>query len=236
MRVLALLILLQAAQDPEAEARKPQRRASVAVKELPYGQAASKIFGAYELTARVATFLEDTGIATLSLELKDASFWEAADRFCTATRLQHTLIDLPGEATPSLSFQNYGMILAWDTIGDVRVFCRSVDVDKQGRDFSMSLWIAAPFWAVPKKVRIEKVTIDGRPLPESDAGAAWADPKEGPPRKQGCITLAAPWRSAALPAKEARSVKVEGALRIASGDRELSLPFSIPEVEIRKPR
>jgi hypothetical protein len=234
--LFALALVLPAAQDPEAEFRKPARKATLSVKNLSLQQAAETIFRSYDLPTRIDTIGEDTGIALLNLELRDAPFWEAVDRICAATGLRHNLIGVLGNQNPTLSFQNHGLMLAWDTLGDVRVFGRSTGGGRERKDFSIELWIAAPFWAVPKRAGFEKVTIDGRPLAEREAGAPWAVPKDGPPRKPGCITISASWHSAPTPAREARTVKVDGTLRVVVGEKELSLPFSLAEVDIHAAR
>lgn len=208
----------------------PAKRATLTVASMTLEDAAAAAFVPFGVTARVRERLGlDLGITAVSFELKDAGFWGAVDRLCESARVMHTAMGIAGPQTIELAFQGHPWPVAWDTLGDVRIFGMILG-GRNPDSLAPRFWIACPPWAVPKSARIEQLKIAGWP------GDGVLGPQTGPadpiPRAAGRLTVA-PMTADLEPVarqvlQDTPSVEAAGVLRLVPGDEKAPEAILVP--------
>ncbi|MBI3856428.1 MAG: hypothetical protein HY293_12140 [Planctomycetes bacterium] len=220
--------------------RKAGRVRSAEIKNATLERAAAEVFGGFGVRTRFEPFGLDLGITAVTLQFKDAGFWEAVDLFCAAAVVR---FEPEFGLADQLSELTFSRPLPWpvhfDTLGDVRVYAGLI-VMAGGRanhgDLTARLRVAFAPWAVPKKARIEEVRIAGQALEEN--AVFGNDPKGGRvlTREAEKLTIAGLWWGGDCAKRDlmkgAATVAVQGTLVILREAGEERLPFEIPGLSV----
>src|SRR5581483_7636415 len=130
--------------------QKPSRLVTVDLHQASLSDSLRDIFRPFGMDAKVAVERHDLGITAVDLTLNQASFWRSYDAFCRAAGLEGVLRSGCNELSFAVTDRH---LIACDTLGEVRVFARSV-MDIAG-NISVRVSVAFPPWAVPKNAWIE---------------------------------------------------------------------------------
>jgi hypothetical protein len=224
--------------------RAAGRVRSVDLKNATLDQAAKVVFRGFGVNYRIDQADGDLAITAVTLEFKDAGFWEAVDQFCRAASLRHQSEVQIGPRCSSLTFTRP---LPWprhfDTVGDARVFAGVVVMGGGGAnhgDLSARLSVAFAPWAVPKRARIEGLRIAGQAVAEHEIYRDLRKREVELPRMGLMLTVGDLWRGGDCVKREslkgAPMVTVEGTLVLTQdgprGSAELRAPFSIPGLAV----
>lgn len=222
--------------------RAAGRVRTVDLKHLPREEALRKLFDGYGLQSRIDLQFPAPDSGLVTLQLKDAGFWEVVDQFCAAANVRYEPKSWICAESTALTFTRP---LPWPvyfaTLGDVRIYATLVVLagggDKHG-DITARLSAVFPPWVLPKLARIEEVTIAGQ-LVEEDECYRKARMYEGAlPVQKDKLTAIDLWhggdsvRRASL--KSSPTVSVEATIVVPSTGsnvpNERRIPFSIPRL------
>jgi len=218
----------------EAEERKPRRLRSAALKDVPLEDAAKDVFGKFGASVKVDPFGINVQNA-VTLELKDAGFWEAVDQFCQAANVRVEPQMMLGTRCSALPISRpLPWPVTFDTIGDVRVIAKLTVMGGAGDnhgDVTAHLGAAFAPWAVPRRARIEGVKLAGQAVEEHPLHREFRANEPDLPAKPELLTLAELWRGGDCVKRAkldgVRTVSVEGTLVVTRDGVEWKLPFTV---------
>lgn len=224
--------------------RKAGRLRSADFKNLTIEQAAAEVLGGFDVRFKVDPLGLDLETAAVTLQFKDADFWEAVDLFCRAAVVR---VDVPFVLSGDCIELKISRPLPWPvhfaTVGDVRVYANLVVMGAVGEnnfgDLSPKLTVVFAPWAAPKRARIEEVKVAGQSLENSGFYRRLGADGQDLPRKAGLLTGAEMWYGGCAKReslKGAKTLTVEGTLVLVRDDgREERIPFSIPNMAVPPP-
>jgi hypothetical protein len=231
--------------------QEPGKRVTIALQGADLEDGLRRIFEAFGLKVAVQR-AEPPVDRTITLNLKNASLWEALDAVVAATGFhgQNILIGRAGEKARELYFAGpYVPKPGFDactTLGDFRLagIPTRITVPSGGVSVGAMLILTCTSWSTPKKAKIVDVRIAGRKMLSQEDVTGYPFDLSIYPRTNECIKLLDRWDSdSGVPSTtigNAAVIKVEGTLLLTCSspgrDEEVRVPFTIADMPVPGPR
>lgn len=225
----------------------PSKVVTLNLEKATLDDALRRLFTPFGFSASLERVEKESVPTAISCNLQNASLWEAMDAFSKEAQLEAFGVGELFHAVPSCQELSFvppaGGSLGWDTIGELRVFATLAVVGelREGSDFTVIVAAACPWWAAPKRIRVDNIRALGEAVrvhPASEQG------EEQLPQEKGKITVVSVFQGKDLINKSllkgGRTLTVEGVVRVikqsAQEDREVSVPFVIKDLHLPRVR
>ena len=221
----------------------PSKAVTLNLEKATLDDALRRLFTPFGFAASIEGVEKESSPPAISCNLRSASLWETMDALSKEAQLEafglRELFHADAHCHELSFVPPAGGSLGWDTIGELRVFATPAAVGElcEGGDFTILIAVASPWWATPKRIRVDNVRVFGEAVrvhPASEQG------EEELPREKGKITVVSVFQGKDLfnrsLLKGGRTLTVEGMLRVikdsGQGDQEVSVPFAIRDLRL----